>query len=154
AAIDPTLPISMESMDQRVNKLMQRPRFNAFLLTSFAGMALLLAAIGLYGVMSFLVVQRTQEIGVRMALGATRREIIIMVLTHAGRWVMGGVLLGLVGSHFATHLLGNLLFHVPERDLLTQGVAAVLLLLAALLAASLPAWRAARVDPMVALRYE
>jgi putative ABC transport system permease protein len=154
AAIDPSLPISFESMGQRVGKLAQRPQFNAFLLSLFAGLAVLLAAIGLYGVMSFLVVQRTQEIAIRMALGATPRQVMIRVLAQAGRWVIAGILLGLIGSHSALHLLGNMLFGAPERDPLTLGVAVALLVVVAFLAASFPAWRASHVDPMVALRYE
>jgi len=154
AGIDATFPITIETMTQRVSKLAQRPQFNALLLSLFAGMALLLAAIGLYGVMSFLVIQRIPEIGVRMALGASPREIIRLVLAHAMRWIMAGLLLGLAGSQFATRLLESMLFQVPKTDPVTLGAALALLLLVALLAAYIPARRASRVDPMVALRYE
>ena len=98
AALDPTLPVNIETLDQRVGKLAQRPRFNAWLLGLFAAMGLLLSAIGLYGVVSFLVAQRTPEIGVRMALGATPGAVARLVLGHAARWTFAGAALGVVGS--------------------------------------------------------
>jgi putative ABC transport system permease protein len=101
AALDPTLPVNIETLDQRVGKLAQRPRFNAWLLGLFAGMGLLLSAIGLYGVVSFLVAQRTGEIGVRMALGATPGAVARLVLGHAARWTFAGAALGVIGSWFA-----------------------------------------------------
>jgi ABC-type antimicrobial peptide transport system permease subunit len=124
------------------------------LLGLFAAMGLLLAAIGLYGVVSFLVAQRTQEIGVRMALGATPRAITRMVLRHAARSTATGALLGAIGSLFALRLLSAMLFHVPARDPWT--IAAVLATLAAvaLVAAWVPSRRAARVNPVEALRQE
>jgi len=154
AAIDPTTPLIVESMEQHVGRLAERPRFNAVLLGLFAGMGLLLATIGLYGVVSFLVAQRTQEIGVRMALGATPAAISGMVLRHAARSTAAGAALGTVGSFFALRLLGTMLFRVPARDPWT--VAAVLSVLAAvaMLAAWVPSRRAARVNPVEALRQE
>jgi predicted permease len=154
AALDPTIPVSIESMQQHVGKLAERPRFNAVLLSLFAGMGLLLAAIGLYGVISFLVAQRTQEIGVRMALGATPAAIAGMVLRHAVRATAAGAVLGAIGSFFALRLLGAMLFHVPAHDPWTvTGVLAVLMAVA-MLAAWVPSRRAARVNPVEALRQE
>jgi putative ABC transport system permease protein len=154
AALDPALPVTLGSLQQRVGKLVDRPRFNAFLLTLFAGMGVLLAAIGLYGVMAFLVEQRTQEIGVRMALGATPVAITKLVLGRAAVWTLAGALLGLAGSLFATRALQTMLFEVPARDWWTFSVVLPALLLIALGSAWIPALRAARVDPMTALRHE
>src|SRR5439155_2573956 len=98
ASIDPTIPLTIETMGQRVEKLAQGPRFNAGLLSLFAGMGVLLAAIGIYGVVGFLVAQQTREIGVRMALGATPESILKMILSSIARWTIGGAALGLVGA--------------------------------------------------------
>ncbi|MGA2599735.1 MAG: ABC transporter permease [Bryobacteraceae bacterium] len=152
--IDPEMPVSISTMQQRVGKLAARPRFNALLLALFAGVGVLLAMIGLYGVMAFLVGQRTQEIGVRMALGATPRDITQMVLSRAARWTVAGLAGGLIGSLFATRILRSMLFDVPERDPWTYGMVLPLLLLIALTAAWIPSRRAARVHPMTALRHE
>jgi ABC-type antimicrobial peptide transport system permease subunit len=154
AALDPSLPVKIGSMRQRVSSVVERPRFNALLLGLFAGMGVLLAAIGLYGVMAFLVGQRTQEIGVRMALGATPVAISKMVLSRAAAWTLAGVALGLAGSFFAVRAIQSMLFDVPAHDPWTFGVAAPLLLLIALGAAWIPSLRAARVDPMTALRHD
>jgi predicted permease len=156
AALDPTMPVNIETLDQRVGKLAERPRFNALLLGLFAGMGLMLAAIGLYGVMSFLVAQRTREIGIRMALGATPGAVARLVLAHAARWTAAGAVLGAIGSLWAARLLDALLFHVSAKDPWTlasviAGAIAVLLG-TALAAAWIPSRRAARVDPMQALR--
>jgi len=152
AALDPTLPVSIETLDQRVGKLAQRPRFNAWLLGLFAAMGLLLAAIGLYGVVSFLVAQRTQEIGVRMALGATPGAVARLVLGHAARWTFAGAALGVIGSLFAARLLEAILFHVSARDPWILAAAVAALCATAMLAAWVPSRRAARVNPMQALR--
>ena len=154
ASLDPTLPVKIESMSQRVWKLAARPRFNAVLLSIFAAMGVLLAAIGIYGVVGFLVTRQTKEIGVRMALGATPGAICKMVMANVARWTVAGALLGLLGSWFASQLLRSLLFQVPARDPWSIGVAGAVLLAVAFLAAWIPARRAMRVDPMVALRYE
>ncbi len=154
AALDATMPVTIESMQQHIGKLAERPRFNAVLLGLFAGMGLLLAAIGLYGVVSFLVAQRTQEIGVRMALGATPADIGGMVLRHAARATAAGAVLGAVGSYFALQLLGALLFHVPARDPWTVAGVLAVLMAVAMLAAWVPTRRAARVNPVEALRQE
>ncbi len=154
AALDPALPLNIETMNQRVSKLAQRPRFNAALLGLFAGMGVLLAVIGLYGVAAFLVAQRTQEIGIRMALGATPAAISRLVLGHAARWTLAGAVVGAAGSFLAHRWLKALLFQVPDQDWLALGVALALLSGAAMIAAWIPSRRAARVDPLVALRQE
>jgi predicted permease len=154
AALDPTLPVNIETLDQRVGKLAQRPRFNAWLLGLFAGMGLLLSAIGLYGVVSFLVAQRTGEIGVRMALGATPGAVARLVLGHAARWTFAGTALGVIGSWFAARWLEAMLFHVSARDPWILAAAVAALWATAMLAAWVPSRRAARVDPMQALRQE
>jgi predicted permease len=154
AAIDPTTPVAIESMQQHVGQLAQAPRFNAVLLGLFAAMGLLLASIGLYGVVSFLVAQRTQEIGVRMALGATPARIGGLVLRHAARSTAAGALAGAVGSFFALRLLGTMLFHVPARDPWTLAGVLAMLGAVSILAAWVPSRRAARVNPVEALRQE
>jgi len=154
AGLDPTLPVKIETMTQRVGNLAQRPRFNALLLALFAVVAALLAAIGIYGVVGSMVTQQTREIGVRMALGASPQGILKMVLGNVARWAMGGAAGDLIGAWFAMRVLQSLLFQVRAHDPLPLGVAIVVLLAAALFAAWIPARRAMRVDPMVALRYE
>ena len=154
AAIDPTLPVVIETMTQRVNKLADRPRFNAVLLGLFAAIGVSLAAIGLYGVSSFLVAQRTQEIGVRMALGATSNNILRLVFAHAMRWTAVGILIGLLGSLAATRWLRSLLYQVPARDPWTLAITVAVLLAVALLAAWFPSRRALSVDPLIALKQE
>jgi predicted permease len=154
SALDPALPIKIETMTQRVAKLAERPRFNALLLTLFACMGVALAAIGIYGVVAFLVAQQTREIGVRIALGASPQSILRMVLWNVTRWAIGGAALGLLGAWFCTRLLQSLLFDVRVHDPMLLVFALVLLLGVSVLAAWIPARRAMRVDPMVALRYE
>ena len=146
--------MNIETLNQKVGKLAQRPRFNALLLGLFAGMGLTLAAIGLYGVMSFLVTQRTREIGVRMALGATPGAVTRLMLAHAARWTAAGAVLGIIGSLWAARLLDALLFHVSAKDPWALTAAIVVLFGTALAAAWMPSRRAARVDPMQALRQE
>lgn len=153
-ALDPTLPVEIETMSDRVGKLMATPRFDALLLAIFAAMALLLAAIGLYGVMAFLVAQRTQEIGVRMALGATPREIARLVLGRAARWTFAGAALGLAASLAGARVVQSLLYRVAPRDPLALAASLIVLVSVAMMAAFVPARRAAAVDPMVALRHD
>jgi ABC-type antimicrobial peptide transport system permease subunit len=148
------VPITIETMSQRVGKLSERPRFNAILLTLFAGMGVVLSAIGIYGVVGFLVAQRTQEIGVRMALGASPKTILKMIMANVAGWTAAGAFLGLLGSWYAVKLLQSLLFQVSVRDPWPAGAALALLLLAAFVAAWIPARRAMRIDPIEALRYE
>ena len=154
AAIDPTVPVKIETLDERIGQLAERPRFNACLLALFAAMGLLLSLIGLYGVISFLVAQRTREIGVRMALGATPAAVSRLVLGHAARWTAAGVALGLIGSLFAARLVESMLFHLSARDPWVLAGAIAAISAAAMLAAWIPSRRAARVDPIEALRQE
>jgi len=124
------------------------------LLSLFAAMGVLLAAIGMYGVVGFLVAQQTREIGVRMALGATPRTILKLILSSVARWTIAGSALGLLGAWLCTRLLESLLFQVRAHDPYLLTLALGILLAVAFFAAWLPARRAMRVDPMVALRYE
>jgi ABC-type antimicrobial peptide transport system permease subunit len=154
AALDPTLPVSVDTMHQRVSQMEARPRFDAALLGLFAALGLLLAAIGIYGVIAFLVTQRTQEIGVRMALGASTGDVLRLV-TGKGMLLIGsGSLLGVAAASALSRLLRGLLFEVAPNDPLTLCAAAGLLVAVALLATLIPARAATRIDPMVALRWE
>jgi predicted permease len=154
AAMDPALPVKLETMEQRVGRLAERPRFNALLLGIFAGMGVLLAAVGLYGVASGLVAQRVPEIGVRMALGATPGGIAVLVLRQSAQWTAAGTAVGLAGSFFAVRWLETMLFQVSARDPWMFSASAVLLFAIAIAAAWIPSRRAARVDPIEALRQE
>ena len=154
ASLDPALPVKLGSMAERTGRLVDRPRFNAILLSLFAGMGVLLAAIGLYGVTAFLVGQRTQEIGVRMALGATPGGIVKLVLKRASAWTLAGALIGLAGALFAARAIRTMLFQVPSLDPWTLAVVVPGLLIIALAAAWIPSFRASLVDPMHALRHE
>jgi putative ABC transport system permease protein len=152
--LDPTLPVNVESVRHRVRGLAARPRFDAALLALFATMGLLLASVGLYGVMAFLVAQRTQEIGVRMAIGASPAAIAGMVLGSAARWTIAGTIVGIAGSFAAARALESMLFGVAAHDVLSLAGSTGVLIAVALFAAWLPARRAAAVDPLTALRVE
>jgi putative ABC transport system permease protein len=152
AALDPTLPVDVATLRERVSKLADQPRFQATLVGFFAATGLLLAVVGLYGVISFLVAQRTQEIGVRMALGADRGDVLRMVMARSLRLVVCGVVVGLAAALALSRVLASLLFGVGPRDPVTFALVALLLLMIALLATLIPARSASRVDPMVALR--
>ena len=141
-------------MDQAVSDASGPARLISTITGAFAVIALLLAAIGLYGVTAYIVTERTHEIGIRMALGAARGDIVRMILGAALRMAMLGIGMGLVISFAMTRLLGRLLFGVKPRDPITFIGVAVLLALVALLASYAPARRAMRVDPVVALRCE
>jgi len=154
AAADATLPVEISTLQRRVSKLADRPRFSAFLLSLFAGIGVFLAAIGIYGVVGFLVAQQTREIGVRMALGASPRGILKMVLSSVARWICAGALAGLVAAWFCSRLLKSLLFEVRAHDPALLGATLVMLLAVAFFAAWIPARRAMGVDPLIALRYE
>ncbi len=152
--VDPTVPVVIEGMKSRVGKLAQRPRFTAVLLSLFAGMGVLLAGIGIYGVVGFLVAQQTREIGIRIALGATPGSILRMVLSNMLRWTATGAALGILGAWLCSRLLESLLFEVRAHDPFLLGAALFVLLTVAFFAAWIPARKAMRVDPMIALRYE
>jgi len=152
ADLDPRVPVTPELLDDRVARLTERPRFLAWLLSAFAALALLLAAAGLYGVASYLVTQRTRDIGVRMALGAAPADISRQVLGEAGRWIAAGAILGCALAWAGTRVLEAQLFGVGSRDPLSWIAALGVLCAALLLAVLRPAARAARVDPMEALR--
>jgi predicted permease len=143
-----------ESEEDIVARSIATERFSMMLLATFAGLALLLASVGIYGVLSYLVGQRTQEIGVRMALGAKRQDVLRLVLSDGFRMTLIGTGLGIVGALSLTHLMSKMLFGVKPTDLPTFAGVTILLCAIALLACYVPARRAMKVDPIVALRYE
>jgi putative ABC transport system permease protein len=154
-AIDPDLPLAnVATLTSLLDDSMSQPRFSVFLLGSFGVLALLLASIGMYGVISYSVLQRTQEIGIRMALGAQRRKVFGMVLGQGALLAGLGIGIGLVAALGVTRLLASFLYGVRPTDPLTFAGVSLLLLGIALLACYLPARRATRVDPIVALKYE
>jgi putative ABC transport system permease protein len=153
--LDSTLPVyNLSPMEEVVSKSMVQPRFLALLLATFSGIALFLAAIGIYGVMAYSVAQRTQEIGVRMALGARPRHVLRLVFGQGLGMLLLGTVIGLAGAFALTRLMRTLLFEVTATDPLTYVSVIGLLVVVALLACYIPARRAAKVDPLVALRYE
>jgi putative ABC transport system permease protein len=141
-------------MDEYVSSSVAAPRFNTTLLAIFASVALVLTIIGLYGVMSYSVAQRTNEIGIRMALGAQARDVLGLIVKDGVKIVGVGLLLGIGGALALTRLMESLLFGVTTRDPLTFVAIGGLLSLVAMLACYIPAWRATRVDPLEALRCE
>jgi hypothetical protein len=149
---DPRLTVQLETLDDRVRKMRARPQFQSMLLGGFAAAGLLLAAIGLYGVMALFTAQRTGEIGVRMALGAAAGDICAMVLRQAAWWNMAGVALGLCGAAACAKSIEGLLYGVKAAAPLPLAGAVAALTLAAWAAAWLPARRASRVTPVEALR--
>ena len=154
-AMDSELPVfSVKTMDEYVSSSVAAPRFNTTLLSIFAAVALVLTIIGLYGVMSYSVAQRTNEIGIRMALGAQTRDVLGMIVKDGVKIVGIGLLLGIGGALLLTRLLETLLFGVTTRDPVTFLFIAALLSLVAMLACCIPAFRATRVDPLEALRCE
>jgi ABC-type antimicrobial peptide transport system permease subunit len=154
-ALDSKLSISdVRTMDEIVDAGLARMRFSMFLLAIFGGTALLLAAIGIYGVVAFTVTQRTREIGIRMALGAARRDVLRMVARGALTLAAAGIVCGVAGGLALTRLMSTLLYGVSPSDSTTFAGVAALLLLVTLAAAFLPARRATRVDPIVTLRDE
>jgi predicted permease len=154
-AIDPDIAAyDVQTMPARLHDSLARQRFSMVMLGAFAAFALVLAAVGIYGVMSYLVTQGTHDIGVRIALGAQRGSIVGMVIRQAMAVAGIGIVAGLIGAAALTQLMGSLLFGVQPRDLLTFSAVAVFLTLVALFAAYLPALRATRIDPLIALREE
>jgi predicted permease len=154
-SLDRSLPVySIATMGERRTESLASSRFSTMLLTAFGGIALLLAAIGVYGVISYGVTQRAQEIGIRVALGAGRARVLRLVVGHAAALTGVGLLLGLAGAMLLSRLMGGLLFQVSPTDPPTLGAGVLVLSGVALLAALLPAERAARLDPSVTLRAE
>jgi predicted permease len=154
-SLDPELPLSqVGTLEGRFSTAVAQPRFRTTLIASFAALALVLAVVGTYGVISYSITQRTHEIGIRMALGAQRKSILKLVLGHGAALAIGGVLIGLAASFALTGLLRNLLFNVSATDWPTFAGTTVLLFGTALLACYFPARRATRVDPVQALRHD
>jgi putative ABC transport system permease protein len=153
--VDKDLPIHLiASMHDLLYSSTAEPRFQTQVLSSFSAIAFLLAIVGIYGVMAYSVTQRTQEIGIRMAIGAQSRNIVQMILWRSAALVAGGLAIGLAGAWAATRVLKNFLFEVTPFDPLTFAAVSLLLALVALAACYIPARRAAAIDPLVALRYE
>ena len=142
----------LSTMQQKIAGTLERSHFDAFLLTLFAATALLLSSVGIYGVMSYVVAQRTRDIGLRMALGATREQILRDVLTQGMRLTVAGLVLGLAGALMGTKLLTSFLYGIQSSDAVTFAVASSALWVVALLASYVPAWRATKVDALTALR--
>ena len=152
--LDPQLPLKFRTLDQVFSSSLDQRRFSLVLFGVFGITALLLAAMGIYGVTSYTVAQRTQEIGIRMALGAQMSDVLSLMLRKAMSLVLVGAIVGVAGAYAATRLMSNLLFGVTPTDLITFVAVPMVLLLVALLACLIPARRATKVDPLVALRYE
>lgn len=155
ASVAPAVPIyRLSTMQQKISSTLERSHFDTFLLALFAVTALLLSSIGIYGVLSYMVAQRTRDIGIRMALGASQGQIVWGVLGFGLRLATIGLAIGLAAAFAATRLLSSLIYGVRPTDAITFVVVSILLLAVALLASYLPARRATRVDPLTALRYD
>jgi ABC-type antimicrobial peptide transport system permease subunit len=153
-AIDSMIPLTRQrTMEQVVSESVARQHFNMVLLSVFAGVALLLAAIGIYGLMAYTVQQRTQEIGIRIALGAVRGDLLKLVLAQGMKLALAGIVLGMGLAYAMTRLLASLLFGVKSTDPVTFAGVAMVLIAVALFATFIPARRASTVEPSEALRY-
>jgi predicted permease len=153
ANADKDIPLDdIQTLDEAASKTAAQPRFQTLLLACFAGMALLLSAIGLYAVLSYMVAQRSSEIGVRMALGAQRTDVLRMIVRRGLMLALAGIAIGLVAAALLTRLMSGMLYGVEPFDPATFAIVAIILLLVSLAASSAPAWRAAQVDPMRTLR--
>ena len=141
-----------ETMETMYGKLIAQRRFNMIVLALFGGLAIVIAAVGIYGVMNYLVTQRTQEIGIRMALGAKPAQVVQMVLGRAAILMLAGTTLGMIGGWMLSRYVQSFLFQVEPHDVVVYAGAAALLLATGLVAAFLPARRASRIDPMEVLR--
>jgi putative ABC transport system permease protein len=155
SALDKDLPVSnIKFMEEIVGKSVAQPRVYALLLGIFAGLALILASIGIYGVMSYSVTQRMHEIGIRMALGARPRDVLRLVIKQGMILGIAGIIIGLIVSFALTRILASQLYGISATDPLTFTVISLLLMFVALIACTIPALRASKVDPMIAVRYE
>jgi putative ABC transport system permease protein len=153
--LNPSLPVDKaQTMEAMIGKSVAEPRFRTLLLSAFAALALILAAIGIYGVISFSVTQRTREIGVRMALGARAEDVLAMVVQQGIAPALTGVVVGLIGALITTRIMKSMLFGVTATDPITFIVVPLVLGVVAFAACWLPARRATKVNPMVALRSE
>jgi putative ABC transport system permease protein len=153
-AVSPDVPAKFSTMEQSLAETVAAPRFRTLLLGIFAALAVCLALAGVYGVMSYVVGQRANEIGLRMALGASPGEVLRLILRQALGLAGAGIVIGFLGAAAATRLLTSMLFGVKPSDPLTYVAVVGIVLAAALIASYVPVRRAMRVDPMVALRYE
>src|SRR2546430_1279265 len=154
-AVDKDQPVAdIDTMDHIVSEAIARQRFSMLLLGIFAALALLLAAVGIYGVMSYSVAQRTHEIGIRMALGAQRSDVLKMTIKQGLKLVTFGLVIGLGSAFILTRVMASLLFGVSATDPLTFVTISLMLMGVALLASYIPALRATKVEPIIALRYE
>jgi putative ABC transport system permease protein len=154
-AVDPSQPVfDVKTMEERIAVTLETRRFAVVLLGIFGGLALVLAAIGLYGVLAFAVSQRTREIGIHMALGARTRDVLLMVIRQGMSLVLIGVVLGVAGAYAVTRTMRSLLFEVGATDPLTFVLVSMLLAIVGFIACYLPARRATKVDPLIALRYQ
>jgi putative ABC transport system permease protein len=155
SSLDPLMPVKdLETLEELISGTIARPRFNATMLTLFAALGLLLASLGIYGVLSYSVAQRTHEMGIRMALGADPRDVLSLVVRDGLKVAVLGVLVGVAAALPATRLMGALLYGVEASDPVVFASVAATLTLVALAASYIPARRATRVEPMVALRPE
>jgi ABC-type antimicrobial peptide transport system permease subunit len=151
--IEPTLPIpDLRPLDEWIAESTAQARLTTTLAGAFAGAALFLTMVGIYGVISYAVSQRTQEIGVRIAMGARRTSVVALVLRAGMTWAGGGIVLGLLGAWSLSRAIGSLLFDVSATDPLTFVTTAAALTAVAALACTAPALRATRIDPVIALR--
>jgi putative ABC transport system permease protein len=155
AAVDPGIPVSsVRTLEQVFSRSVSQPRFYMTMLTAFATVALALAAVGIFGVLSYAVTQRTREIGVRMALGAREAAVVRLVVREALGLALAGVVLGLVAAFFISHTIRAWLFMTEPTDPATFSLVAGVLVVMALVASYVPSRRAAKVDPVIALRAE
>ena len=153
--VDRNQPVyDVATMEQRFSQAVAPQRFNALVMAIFAGMAVILAGVGVYGVMAYSVTRRTHEIGIRMALGAQRQDVMGLVLRRGAALSLVGITLGLAGALALTRFLSSLLYGVTVRDPMTFVAVSLILTAVALMASYIPARRATKVDPMVALRHE
>jgi predicted permease len=153
ASVDRDQPVTnIRTMEEVVQTALSQRRETMYLIAGFAGVALILAVIGLYGVMAYSVAQRTTEIGIRQAIGAQRADILRMVLMQGIRLSATGIAVGVISAVALTRLIGRLLFHVSATDPLTFAIIAAIFLGVSLAACAIPAWRATRVDPLLTLR--